>query len=70
MYGLEAAFYLGEEQPDKYSGIIAEGTLYMAVQTPEGVESSAGREFLREVKEKFSLLDVKVCPISTSPFPT
>ncbi|MCL4377815.1 MAG: hypothetical protein M1409_05450, partial [Actinobacteria bacterium] len=49
---LEAAFYLGEEKETGYSGVISEQNLFLIFDVRDGITSTDGRQFLRELKER------------------
>jgi len=58
----QTAFYLGKEKETGYSGVIAEGGLFIAFEAGEGMTGNRGRDFLKMVKDKI----MEVRPVNLS----
>lgn len=52
MFKDEVAFYLGEQKPDGYSGIIFQDELYLVMEIASGMTEEEGHSTLDYVKEK------------------
>ncbi|MGB9883002.1 MAG: hypothetical protein ACPLRN_00585 [Microgenomates group bacterium] len=52
MLKAQVAFYLGEQKPTGYSQVIFQNNFFLAIEIPDGLDSSSGYQIIDNIKKK------------------